>query len=102
MKALLIAATTATLSLAAVADANAWTRNSTTTGPYGGSVHSSGSGSCSGYNCSSSGTYTGRYGQTATRNSATACNPATQSCTRNSTVTGPNGGQVNRSSTISR
>ncbi len=102
MKSLILAASIGMLSLATAADANAWTRNASTTGPYGGSIHASGSGGCSGYNCSSSGTYTNAYGQTVTRNSQTACDPVTQACNRSSVVTGPYGGQVRRNSTIAR
>lgn len=102
MKSLILAASIGMLSLATAADANAWTRNSSTTGPYGGVVHSSGSGGCRGYTCSSSGSYTNAYGKTVTRSSQTVCDPATQTCNRSATVTGPYGGQVRRNSTFSR
>ena len=55
------------LSIAAVANANAWTRTGSTTGPRGGTSSLSASGSCAGGTCSRSATRTGPAGNSATR-----------------------------------
>jgi hypothetical protein len=54
------------LSVAAIADANAWTRSATVTGPRGTSTVQ-GSGSCANGSCSRSVTRTGPYGGSVTR-----------------------------------
>ena len=56
------------LSLAAVADANAWTRSATSTGPRGTSSFSA-TGSCSGGSCSRDATRTGPAGNSYSRQS---------------------------------
>lgn len=56
------------LSIAAAADASAWTRSATSTGPRGTSSMQA-SGSCSNGTCSRSATRTGRAGNTYTRQS---------------------------------
>jgi len=68
----LISAIVGAFSIAAVADANAWTRSATSTGPRGTSSFNA-TGSCSG-----------------------------GSCTRDATRTGPNGNTYTRQSTVSR
>ena len=56
------------LSVAAIADANAWTRSATATGPRGTSTFQ-GSGSCANGSCTRSATRTGPAGNTYTRQS---------------------------------
>lgn len=86
--------------MALAADANAWTRSGSATGPRGGTWSSQGSGSCSGGSCSHSGTVTGPNGGTSSYGGSTSCSGG--SCTHNGTVTGPNGGTRSRTTTWSR
>jgi len=83
------------LSAATVADANAWNRNATVSGPYR-SATVQGSGSCANGACSRQVTRTGPNGYSATRSGAVSCDPATGSCSGHSTVTGPYGGTIYR------
>jgi hypothetical protein len=87
------------LAAMASANANAWERNGSTTGAYGRTFSSQGSGSCANGTCSKQQTVTGPNGQTATRNRAVTCSGGT--CNSNATVSTPNGGWK-RSSTFSR
>jgi hypothetical protein len=89
----------AALSVGAAADANAWTRSGTVTGPRGTSTVQ-GSGSCSGGTCSRSVTRTGPNGNSVTRQGSASC--AGGVCTGSSTTTGPNGNTVYRQGTVSR
>lgn len=89
------------LSVTAVADANAWSRNATVSGPYrSATVH--GSGSCYNGVCTRQITRTGPNGYSATRSGSVYCDPNTGSCSGHSTVTGPYGGTINRQGTVSR
>jgi hypothetical protein len=65
----LMSALVGALSVAAVADANAWTRSASTTGPRGGTSSLNVQGSCGGGSCNRTATRTGPYGNTATRQS---------------------------------
>lgn len=69
-KLFLMSAVTGALTLAAVADANAWTRSATTTGPRGGTSNLSVSGSCANGTCNRSATRTGPAGNSVTRQSS--------------------------------
>lgn len=89
----------AVLSLAAVADANAWTRDRSFHGPRGSaSLH--GSGSCSGGSCSRSMVRTGPYGRTFSREGSASCSGGT--CSGSRTTTGPAGRTWTREGSISR
>jgi uncharacterized low-complexity protein len=68
-KLFLMSAVIGALSVAAVADANAWTRSATSTGPRGGTSSLSASGSCANGTCNRSATRTGPAGNTFTRQS---------------------------------
>lgn len=83
-----------------VVEAGAWTRQSTVTGPRGGTVVRGGSGSCAGGTCSYSGGATGPYGRSYTRSGSATC--AGGVCSGSRTVTGPNGNSVVRSRTVTR
>ena len=65
-KLFLMSAVIGSLSVAAVADANAWTRSATSTGPRGTSSVQT-SGNCANGTCSRSATRTGPAGNTYTR-----------------------------------
>jgi hypothetical protein len=65
----LMSALVGALSVAAVADANAWTRSATTTGPRGGTSSLSVSGSCANGSCNRTATRTGPAGNSVTRQS---------------------------------
>ena len=84
----------------ATTSAGAWERSSSTTGPYGGTVSSYGSGSCSGGTCSSSQSVTGPYGRSATRTGSTSCSGG--SCSGTATYTGRYGRTVTRSRSFRR
>lgn len=84
----------------AATSAGAWERSSSTTGPYGGTVSSHGSGSCSGGTCSSSQSVTGRYGRSATRSGSTSCSGG--SCSGTATYIGRYGLTVTRSRSFHR
>ncbi len=99
MKQVTTALLAAIVTIAAVSEANAWTRNRTTT-TWRGTSSLSASGSCANNSCSRSVTRTGPYGNTATRSGSVACDPASQSCTGSRTTTGPYGGTINRSGQV--
>ncbi|WP_245431097.1 hypothetical protein [Rhodoplanes roseus] len=83
----------------AAADAEAWTRSGTWSGPRGtASVHAAES--CAGGTCSRQITRTGPYGGSVTRQGSASCSSGT--CTGTRTTTGPYGGTVTRQRTISR
>jgi hypothetical protein len=82
------------LVLGAVADASAYTRSSSTTGPRGNTVGSTGTGSCTGGACVSNQTVTGPRGQSGTRSGTTTC--ADGKCQGGATYTGPGGNTVKR------
>lgn len=99
MKAILVSGALAVLlSVAAVSQADAWTRSGSVTtarGTYTGSA----SGSCAGGTCSRSGSVTGPNGNTVSRSgSVTRTGPYRYSYTR--TTTGPNGNSVTRSGAV--
>jgi hypothetical protein len=85
---------------ATAADAQGWSRNSSTTGPNGGKWSSSGSGSCAGGTCSSSQKATGPHGNSVTRNGATSC--ANGKCSGTATYSGPRGNTATRTRSITR
>jgi len=66
-KLFLMSAVISALSVAAVADANAWTRSASSTGPRGGTSSLQASGSCANGTCSRSATRTGPAGNSYTR-----------------------------------
>lgn len=88
----------ATVGVASVSEANAWTRSGSVTtarGTYTGQA----SGTCAGGTCSRTRSVTGPNGNTVTRSgSATRTGPYRYSYTR--TTTGPNGGSVTRSGRV--
>lgn len=97
---LLVLALTGIVSLATVSQAAAWTRTGTTTTPRG-TYSSSGSGGCSGGTCSRSGTTTGPYGGSVSRSgSVTQTAPGSYNYSR--TTTGPYGNSVSRSGSVTR
>lgn len=85
---------------ATAADAQGWTRNSSTTGPNGGKWSSSGSGSCVGGTCASSQKATGARGNSVTRSGTTSC--ANGQCSGTATYTGPGGNTATRTRSITR
>ncbi|MBN9670854.1 hypothetical protein [Roseibium aggregatum] len=89
----------ATLSLALAADASAWTRNTTRSGPAGTATFSA-TGSCANGVCNRSATRTTPYGNQIQTQNSTVC--ANGTCTRSSTSSGSYGGSINRQTTISR
>lgn len=93
-----IAALAAAMSVVAVADASAWTRSGTVTGPRGTSTIQ-GSGSCANGTCSRSVTRTGPYGYSATKQSSASCAGGT--CSRSATRTGPYGYSVTKQGSAS-
>jgi len=88
----------ATLGLAAVTEANAWTRSGSVTtarGTYTGQA----SGTCAGGTCTRTRSVTGPNGKTVTQSgSATRTGPYRYRYTQ--TTTGPNGGSVTRSGRV--
>ena len=89
----------AALSVAAAADANAWTRSGTVTGPRGTSTIQ-GVGSCANGTCSRSVTATGPYGNSVTRQGSGSC--ANGVCSGSRQTTGPRGNTVYRQGSVSR
>jgi hypothetical protein len=87
------------LSFAAAADANAWTRATTVTGPRGTSTVSA-SGACANGVCSRQVTRTGPNGYSVSRQGWAQC--AGSVCTTSSVTTGPRGRSVYRSGVIYR
>ncbi|MBO0906080.1 hypothetical protein [Jiella sonneratiae] len=96
---LLAFTTTAALSLGFVAEAGAWTRHGTVTGPRG-TATIDGSGSCYNGSCSRQVTRTGPYGNSVSRQGSVSC--AGGACSASRTTTGPRGATVTRQGTIRR
>lgn len=86
------------LSMSLVAQASAWERNGSLSGPRGTNTFSA-QGSCSGSSCSRSATATGANGRTATRNGSGSCSG--NSCSGSRTTTGPGGQTVQRNRSLS-
>lgn len=80
--------------------ASAYERSSKTTGAYGRTISSQGSGSCVGGSCSSQQSVTGPRGNTASRTGATSC--ADGKCSGSATITGPAGNTATRTRSLSR
>ncbi len=93
------AALTGILAVSMTAEASAWERKVTVTGPHGTNTFNA-QGSCSGDSCSRSATATGAYGRTATRSGSASCNG--NSCEGSRTTTGPAGRTFQRSGSFSR
>lgn len=89
----------AALTMGALADANAWERKGSVTGPRGTSTVES-SGNCTGASCSRQVTRTNPFGQSATREGEGSCENGT--CSGARTTTGPRGQKVTREGSISR
>lgn len=89
----------ATLSLAAAADANAWTRSGSVTGPRG-TTNFGSSGSCSGGACSWQGGGTGPAGRSWSRSGSGSCSGGT--CSWQGQGTGPRGNSYSYSGSVSR
>ncbi len=101
MKSALLLAAPLVLGLALVsADAHAFSRSGSTTGPGGRTTSYSGSATCANGACASQTTRTGPNGASATRSAGTTC--ANGSCTRTMQRTGPNGATGGRTGTVSR
>ncbi len=94
-----ISALTAALSIAAAANANAWTRSGSFTGPRGTTTYG-GSGGCSGGSCSWQGGGTGPAGGSWSRSGTGSCADGT--CNTSGQGTGPRGGSYNYSGSFSR
>lgn len=99
-KFLTLTALAAVLSISAAANADAFQRHGTVTGPYGGTASVHAYGGCAGGVCSRNVTRTGPYGYTANRNGSVSC--AGGQCSGSVTTTGPYGNTVVRQGTISR
>ncbi len=89
----------AILALATVADASAYTRSGSVSGPRGVSTVN-GSGSCSGGSCSRSVVRTGPAGNSYTRSGSASCSGGT--CSGSATSTGPRGYSRTRQGSVSR
>jgi hypothetical protein len=106
MKSLIaMSALAAVLSVGAVADANTWTRNAWTVGPYGGVTTLHSSGGCvgngqGGVNCTRTKVVTGPYGRTATRTGSASC--ANGTCSVSGVATGVRGRTYSYSGTLTR
>ncbi|MGZ3282703.1 MAG: hypothetical protein ACXU9C_06245 [Xanthobacteraceae bacterium] len=88
----------AVLSLATLSEANAWSRNGSFTTRRG-TYYGSASGGCAGGTCSRSASITGPNGGTVSRTgSVSRVGPHTYDYSR--TTTGPNGNSVTRSGTV--
>lgn len=98
-KLMTMSALAAVLSMAAVADANAWSRNGTITS-WRGTATVSGSGACEDGTCSRQITRTGPYGNSMSREGSVTCAGGT--CSGSRTTTGPRGNTVIREGTVSR
>ncbi|MGF1500568.1 MAG: hypothetical protein ACFBSD_02025 [Paracoccaceae bacterium] len=99
IKTVALPALVAFISVGIAAEASAWDRNGSVTGPRGTSTVQ-GSGSCSGGACARNVTKTGPAGHSATRQGSGSCSGG--SCSGSRTTTGPRGQSATRSGTISR
>lgn len=97
---LLLSASAAAVLIGFALEANAWERNSTTTGPQGYSATSQAQGSCANGSCQRSRTVTGPYGNSATYQSSTT--RTENGWTRQQSGTGPRGRSFNRSTNVTR
>ncbi len=88
------------MSLAAVVDANAWVRNRTVYGPYGGAGTVHAWGGCANGTCSRHITRTGPYGETYSRDRSATCAGGTCTVYRNGS--GPYGRTWSSQSVYSR
>ncbi|MEM6973228.1 MAG: hypothetical protein AAF577_10535 [Pseudomonadota bacterium] len=95
-----IPALAALLAIGVAADASAWERKGSVTGPRGGTSSVHGSGSCTGGSCSRDVTKTGPWGYSATRQGSGSCAGGT--CSGSRTTTGPRGRSWTRQGSISR
>jgi hypothetical protein len=98
-KFLALSALAAALTMSAAADANAWTRSGSATGPHG-SWSVQGSGGCADGACNRSVTRTGPYGSSMSRQGTASC--ANGVCTGSRQTTGPAGQTISRQGSISR
>lgn len=98
-KTLTISALVAILALGSAADASAWERKGSFTGPRGTSTVE-GSGNCSGGACSRNVTKSGPLGNSVSREGSRSC--ANGICSGNRATTGPGGRSFNRTGSISR
>jgi len=89
----------AAISIASIADASAWTRNGSFSGPRG-TTNYGGSGSCSGGSCSSTRGGTGPAGRSWSGQSSSSCSGG--SCTHSGSGTGPAGNSYNHTGSVSR
>ena len=99
MKKIAVPALVAILAAGVAADAGAWERKGSFTGPRGTSTVD-GSGSCSDRACSRSVTKTGPQGYSASRQGSGSCADGT--CSGSRTTTGPAGQAWTREGSISR
>ena len=101
MRTLLTAsALTAAMTIGMIADAMAWERKGSRTGPRGGTSSVEAFGNCSGGSCSRSIMRTGPKGYTATRDSNASCSGG--SCTGTRTTTLPSGETFTREGSFTR
>lgn len=99
MKTITAAVLAGTFTLAAAAEANAWSRDRSVSGVNGtASMHSSGG--CSGGSCSRNVTRTGPKSNTYSRSGTLTCQEG-GSCSGSATTTGPNGNTVTRQGSVS-
>lgn len=90
---------TALLAAAPLADALAWNRTGSSSGPHGSSSVEA-SGSCADRSCSRSVTRSGPAGHSATRQGSASC--VDGSCSGSSTASGPRGTTRTRTGSVSR
>jgi len=98
-KLIAISALAVALSIGAAAEANAWTRSGSFTGPRG-ATSSSGSGSCANGSCSAQRGGTGPKGNSWSHSGSGSCSGGT--CSWGGQATGPRGNSYNYSASVSR
>ncbi len=98
-KLIAMSALAAALSIGAAAEAGAWTRNGSASGPRGTSSMNAW-GNCSGGTCSRGATRTGPYGNSMNSQGSVTC--ANGTCNSSGQTTGPYGGSRSRSGSFSR
>lgn len=94
------AALATVLVLGAATDADAFSRQRTTTGTYGNSATLNSTTNCAGGVCTRGTVRTGPAGNSVTHGGSATCSGG--SCSTSGATTGPRGRNVNRSGTISR